>query len=334
MFRNLRNAGVTAIILALAGACAAAEKAGTVSGIVTDELGKPLSGVTWWISAFEEWRDGQWQIVHYSGETRKHTTGEDGRFEVTFYGNGKYDLQFDKWGYGPAFLFQVGSDSSELLVEMKKGVLVTGEVKIEGKSRPDFSGISVVLHLPNPRGLWYKRTTLLDHTGTFQFHATPSPEIPGFPERPQWQLVCAGEVVKLDVTEDAPVDRVIFEIATVSRRESLQEENEASERAGDFRPSSSPAALERTLSQWVADCLKEIQTVKVGMTRKQLLEVFTTEGGLSSRTWRTHVHRRCPYIKVDVEFKVVGNEADKFAEMPEDLITKISRPYLQWPIMD
>ena len=97
-----------------------------------------------------------------------------------------------------------------------------------------------------------------------------------------------------------------------------------------------PTAPKRDVKQieFVALWLKEIQTIKVGMTRKQLLEAFTTEGGLSSRTWRTYVYRRCPYIKVDVDFKPVGNENDQLGQKPEDVITKISRPYLQWPIMD
>ncbi|MDP2898370.1 MAG: hypothetical protein Q8Q12_17670 [bacterium] len=97
-----------------------------------------------------------------------------------------------------------------------------------------------------------------------------------------------------------------------------------------------PKAPKRDVKQteFVALWLKEIQTIKVGMTRKQLLEAFTTEGGLSSRTWRTYVYRRCPYIKVDVEFKSVGNERDQLGQRPEDVIAKISRPYLQWPIMD
>lgn len=219
----LRHAGITLAMFGLLSVCLAAEKAGTVSGIVTDESGKPLSGVTWWISAFEEWQDGQWRIVHYSGETRKETTGEDGRFEVTFHGKARYDLQFDKWGYGPAFLFQVSPDSPELHVAMKKGVLVKGRVEIPRKDRPDFEGIRVALRLPNPRGVWFKRSTLLDHTGTFQFHASPSPEVPGFPETPQWQLVCAGEIVKLDVNEDAPADEVIFQIDTTSKRETRKE---------------------------------------------------------------------------------------------------------------
>src|SRR6266550_2871023 len=66
-----------------------------------------------------------------------------------------------------------------------------------------------------------------------------------------------------------------------------------------------------------------IATIKPGMTRSDLLRVFTTEGGLSTRTHRTYVLKQCPTIKVDVEFSISGNEA-------EDKITQISRPYLDY----
>jgi len=223
----------------------APEKSASVSGIVTDESGEPLSGVSWWISAFEEWRDGRWENVLRTGGTRKHTTDEDGRFEVTFNNKVRYDLQFDKWGYGPAFLFQIspyspltllsqarsagrtGTDSPELRVKMKKGVLVTGKIEIMGKARPEFSGIHVVLRLPNSRGLWFKKTTMVDHTGTFRFYGSPPPTPPGPYSR--WQLVCGGEIVQLDILENTPVDEVIFQISTTSKRKSSTGKAEASQ---------------------------------------------------------------------------------------------------------
>jgi hypothetical protein len=51
--------------------------------------------------------------------------------------------------------------------------------------------------------------------------------------------------------------------------------------------------------------MKEMQTVKVGMTRKDLLRVFVIEGGLSTGLRRTYAYRNCP-----------------------------SRPYLDWAVMD
>jgi hypothetical protein len=86
--------------------------------------------------------------------------------------------------------------------------------------------------------------------------------------------------------------------------------------------------------QWIAAVLKEIETIKVGMTRKDILKVFTTEGGLSTRSRRTFVHKECVYIKVDVEFKPIKQKEQKLKELPDDQIISISRPYLQWSITD
>lgn len=91
---------------------------------------------------------------------------------------------------------------------------------------------------------------------------------------------------------------------------------------------------------WVAESLKQIQTIKPGMTRGDLLKVFTTEGGLSTGLQRTYVSQECPYFKVDVQFKAVGrpnHDADGRVTLQEDakdVIVKISRPYLQFSVMD
>jgi hypothetical protein len=48
-------------------------------------------------------------------------------------------------------------------------------------------------------------------------------------EVPQWQLLCAGEVVMLDVDENKPPDEVVFQISTTSRRISSTSEAAASQ---------------------------------------------------------------------------------------------------------
>ena len=83
---------------------------------------------------------------------------------------------------------------------------------------------------------------------------------------------------------------------------------------------------------WVAESLKRIQTVKPGMTRADLLKVFTTEGGIWQRTGRTYVSLDCPYFKVDVRFQVVGEPG--LIENSQDIVTQISRPYLQFMVLD
>lgn len=86
-------------------------------------------------------------------------------------------------------------------------------------------------------------------------------------------------------------------------------------------------------TEWVEGVLKDIQTVKVGMTRGQMLKIFDEEGGLSTRIWRTYVYRDCPYIKVDFEFEPRGNPKSH-SEFPADVIIKISKPYLEYEIVD
>src|SRR5262245_46707943 len=83
---------------------------------------------------------------------------------------------------------------------------------------------------------------------------------------------------------------------------------------------------------WVGESLKQMQSVKAGMTRAELLKVFTTEGGLSSGLRRTYPFRECPYFKVDVEFDAVGRPAQDrdgritLIESDADVIKKISKP--------
>jgi hypothetical protein len=80
--------------------------------------------------------------------------------------------------------------------------------------------------------------------------------------------------------------------------------------------------------------LRQIGKFKPGMRRKDLLKVFTTEGGLSTRTQRTYIYIECPYIKVTVHFKPSSNESTEIRDDPDDIIESISQPYLQWGVSD
>ena len=100
------------------------------------------------------------------------------------------------------------------------------------------------------------------------------------------------------------------------------------------------SSVTREHTEWVAESLREMETVRVGMTRAELLRVFATEGGLSTGLRRTYVYSECPYIKVDVEFEPVGRSAQDtegrvtIIESDEDLIRQISKPYLDWSAAD
>jgi hypothetical protein len=91
---------------------------------------------------------------------------------------------------------------------------------------------------------------------------------------------------------------------------------------------------------WVSDVLRKMQEIRPGMSRERLLTVFTTEGGLSTGLQRTYVSQECPYFKVSVEFQPVGRpNRDNtgrvtLVEDRRDTIITISRPYLEFGIMD
>jgi hypothetical protein len=92
---------------------------------------------------------------------------------------------------------------------------------------------------------------------------------------------------------------------------------------------------------WLQTTLKELYSVEVGQTRRDLFRVFEAEGGLYTREWGHFVYRGCPFIKVDVKFRLADPEAaPRVAESlsmmgnPDDVITERSKPYLAWTIAD
>ena len=88
------------------------------------------------------------------------------------------------------------------------------------------------------------------------------------------------------------------------------------------------------LTKQISAVLTECQQIKPGMTRANLLKVFTTEGGLSTARHRTFVYRGCPYLKVDVDFTLSDPKRTGSEEQSTDIINQISKPYLDWSIGD
>jgi len=93
--------------------------------------------------------------------------------------------------------------------------------------------------------------------------------------------------------------------------------------------------VEEPLTKQVSDILNECKKLAHGATRADLLKVFIAEaGGLSNARHRTFVHRRCRYIKVDVDFAPSGLKQGTLEERLADTVEKISKPYLEWTVFD
>jgi hypothetical protein len=94
-----------------------------------------------------------------------------------------------------------------------------------------------------------------------------------------------------------------------------------------------PSQIDSGLTREIATVIDIVNALHPGMTRADVLKNFETEGGLSARQWNHYVYKRCRYIKVDLTF-VIAPGADQFKEAATDKISTISKPYLQYSIMD
>ena len=86
-----------------------------------------------------------------------------------------------------------------------------------------------------------------------------------------------------------------------------------------------PPSLEMQLDA----VLDDIATIKPGMTRGQLKATFSSEDErLEGIGKGIYLYKKCPVIRIEVEFRAVGLRKESIP-MDQDLITKISKPYLE-----
>lgn len=86
--------------------------------------------------------------------------------------------------------------------------------------------------------------------------------------------------------------------------------------------------------QFIGESHKEISKIKTGMTRKDLLEDFNEDGGISAITQGRFVYKKCSYIKIDITFELTKDKQNKLTRTIDDKITNISKPYLEHPYYD
>jgi hypothetical protein len=94
-----------------------------------------------------------------------------------------------------------------------------------------------------------------------------------------------------------------------------------------------PSQVDSMLTREIDKVIRIADALHPGMTRADVLKNFQTEGGKSTRKWNHYVYKRCSYIKVDVTFVVAPGE-DQFKEAVTDKIATVSKPYLEFSIMD
>jgi len=179
-----------------------------LTGRVVDQDGKARPA-RWRISAVEERNGGIWKLVLRSGDVPWFQTDKDGRFELPIGAGQRFDLQFDAWEFAPTFLYQVSAETNDLRVVMKPGIPVRGTVTVPGDGA-ELGTMQAKLRLPG-RDFWYEQEAQVDGLGQFVLYAGAPPTEPGAASPSQWQVVCAGKVIPIDVTEGKPVN-VRFEV--------------------------------------------------------------------------------------------------------------------------
>ena len=76
--------------------------------------------------------------------------------------------------------------------------------------------------------------------------------------------------------------------------------------------------------EWLAKIVKQIQTIKVGMTRRAVEDVLIEDvGGFVNPKTMRYQHPACSYIKLDLEFELAAS-----GDRKDDKITKRSDPLL------
>jgi hypothetical protein len=84
----------------------------------------------------------------------------------------------------------------------------------------------------------------------------------------------------------------------------------------------------------VAEALNSTTKLKVGMLRADLEKDFDPDGGISGQDRGMFTYKRCHYIKIEVEFEAHEISSGSQASSPTDRVSKISRPYLAYPVSD
>ncbi len=125
--------------------------------------------------------------------------------------------------------------------------------------------------------------------------------------------------------------------------------------AGSWQSTFKPTREDRVCIEWLSDRMREAMSIQVGMSLEELLTVYELGGGLQSSSLAERIQpsgradvedlsrrsdegrfilRTCPFIKVDVEFEIPEGINPAKASKKDVKITKLSRPYLEYPLYD
>jgi len=81
------------------------------------------------------------------------------------------------------------------------------------------------------------------------------------------------------------------------------------------------------------EAMQETARIRVGMKRREVEEHFEKDGGVQFREETRYMYPKCHDIRMDVDFEAAPHsDPQKFS--PDDIVTKLSTPYLAVPNKD
>ena len=87
---------------------------------------------------------------------------------------------------------------------------------------------------------------------------------------------------------------------------------------------------------WLRECLVAFEKAHLGMTRQEFNNIFDPDGGFNSFHEMRYCNPHCAYFKIDVAYDTTftTNSEGRVIAGPNDVVTNISRPYLEHPYSD
>ena len=73
--------------------------------------------------------------------------------------------------------------------------------------------------------------------------------------------------------------------------------------------------------------MQQTGQIRVGMKRRDVEKDFDVDGGMQFRSETRYMYPKCHDIRIDVDFQPAPR-TDPLEFSPDDIVTKVSRPYL------
>ena len=94
------------------------------------------------------------------------------------------------------------------------------------------------------------------------------------------------------------------------------------------------SAVQPTTCDEIKNALATVARIKVGMTRREVEQLFERDGGAQFALSGRYVYPNCQYIKIEIEFQNSDPSPQDPLLSPSDIVSKISKPYLEYPVKD